>query len=123
MRTRAALQSGRAAVTSALTVARTASTRWGRTSILRLDGPRDMIWTVVDTGDVATGADTLVMSRVFLRTDFGVNLRTDQSALCFNSRGVGTAGAECPTLGAQIVLEYGGSADTLLVNAAGRIWR
>lgn len=123
MRTRAALQSGRAAVTSALTVARAASTRWGRTSILRLDGPGDALWTVVDTGTAGTGVDTMVVGRFDLRGDFGLNLRTDRTALCFNSRGVGTAGSQCPTLGAQIVLEYGAAADTLFINAAGRLWR
>lgn len=123
MRTRAALQNARAAVTSALTVARSASTQWGRTSILRIDAYGDALWTVVDTGSAGTGADTVVLGRFLLRDDFGVNLRSERTALCFNSRGVGTAATECPTLGAQLVLEHGGESDTLFINAAGRLWR
>lgn len=117
-----ALQNGRAGVTSALSTARSAATRWGRTSVLRIDAAGDELWTVVDTGS-AGGPDTLVLGRIRLRQDLGVNLRSDRTSLCFNSRGVGTTSTECPRTGATLILEHGSRADTLRINSGGRVWR
>lgn len=119
---RAALQNGRAGVSSALSTARAAATRWGRTSVLRIDAAEDELWTVVDTGAAGAG-DTLVLGRIRLREDMGVNLRADRTSLCFNSRGVGTTSRECPRTGATLVLEHGVDVDTLRINSAGRLWR
>lgn len=116
------LQNGRAAVSSALATARSAATRWGRTSILRIDGPNDELWAVVDTGSGAS-PDTVVLVHMWLRDDLGVDLRSDRDAICFNSRGVGTTSAACPQTGATLILRHGAEADTLRVNSAGRIWR
>jgi Tfp pilus assembly protein FimT len=122
IRTSAALRNGRAALTSALATARSAATRWGRTSVLRIDADADALWVVVDTSDTGSGADTVVLTRFDLRSDMGLDLRSDRAALCFDSRGVGTTAAACPATGARLILVYGAVADTLLVNVAGRLW-
>jgi Tfp pilus assembly protein FimT len=122
IRSSAALHNGRAAVASALATARSAATRWGRTSVLRIDEDDDALWTVVDTSDGGGGADTMVLGRFDLRSDMGLDLLSDRTALCFDSRGVGTTAAACPATGARLILAYDGVADTLLVNVAGRLW-
>ena len=123
IRTKAALQNGRAAVTNALSTARSASTRWGRTSVLRIDARSDVLWTVIDTGSAGFGSDTVVLRRIDLRKEMGIDLESNRNALCFNSRGVGTTGAQCRATGAVIILGYGASADTLHINSAGRSWK
>lgn len=122
IRTRAAIQNGRAAVASALATARSAATRWGRSTVLRIDVVDDVVWVVVDTSFGGSGGDTLVLGRFDLRADMGLDLASDRAALCFDSRGVGTTGSACPATGARLILRHGGTADTLLVNAAGRLW-
>ncbi len=121
MRESAALQNGRAAVTSALSVARTAGTQWGRTSILRIDTATNRLRIVVDTGSAAGGVDTLVVRRYFLGADQGVALSSNRTEICFNSRGVATTAAACPSSGARIVLSVGARRDTIVVNSAGRV--
>lgn len=123
IRTSAALQSGRAAATSTLAAARATATAWGRTAVVRIDGPGNALWAVVDTGAAGNGVDTMVVGRVDLGGDLGLDLRSDRTTLCFNSRGVGTVARECPETGATLVLRYGNVADTLWVNVAGRVWR
>ena len=90
--------------------------------MLRIDVVDDVVWVVVDTSFGGSGGDTLVLGRFDLRADLGLDLASDRAALCFDSRGVGTTGSDCPATGARLILSYGATADTLLVNAAGRLW-
>jgi len=122
MRSRSALQNGRAAVTAMLARARAASTRWGTTSVLRIDIPNDRIRVDVDTSAAGEADDTLVVSTLDLG-ELGVDIDADHDAICFDSRGVGTIAAACPVTGSVVVLSYGADRDTLRINAAGRIWR
>jgi len=123
MRERAALQNGRHLITSALSLARASSSQWGRTSVVRIDTIRDELRVVLDTGAAGTGADTLVVREYRLGEGSGVQIESDRGSLCFNSRGVGTVAAECPTTGAVIRLRLADAVDTIVVSSAGRLRR
>ncbi len=123
IRESSAIQNGRHAVTSALSLASSTGTRWGRTSVLRIDSIRDELRIVVDTSSAGSRGDSLVVRVYRLGEDLGVALSSNRRTLCFNSRGVGTSGVECAESGGWIALRYGGRADTLTVSSAGRVRR
>lgn len=123
MRTRIALRNARAAVTTALVEARKGATRFQRTSVLTFDGATGVIRAAIDTASTGFDADTLLLGRFDILGDHRVSLQANRGALCFDGTGVGTVTAACPQMGAEIVLRREDLADTLLVNAAGRVWR
>jgi len=120
IRESARLQNGRHMVTSALSLARATGPQWGRVAVLRIDTVLDQMWVVVDTGD-AGRADTLVARTYRFADDLGVELESNRSSLCFNSRGIGTTGVECPATGRRILITSGGRADTLELTSVGRV--
>ncbi len=120
IRESARLQNGRHMVTSALSLARATGPRWGRVAVLRIDTVLDAMWVVVDTGDVSR-SDTLVARTFRFADDLGVELESNRSALCFNARGIGTTGVECPATGGRILVTTGGRADTLELTSVGRV--
>jgi len=119
-RNRSALQNGAHMVTSALSLAGSSGVRWGRTSVLRIDAGSDALRVVVDTGTTGSGRDTLIVREFRLGDDLGVEVTSNRSSLCYNSRGVGTTGADCPDQGGWIAVAFGGEVDTVHVNIAGR---
>lgn len=123
MRTRTALRDGRAAVTRALVEARAGATRFQRTSVVTIDPAAGVLRAAIDTSSGGSATDTLLLGRFEVLGEYGVSLESDRAALCFGVDGVGTVAPACPLTGAEIVLRRGQSADTLLVNIAGRIVR
>lgn len=121
MRTSAALQSGRAQVTAALSLAQATAIRWGRTTTVSIDTVRDVLSVSVDTARYISAP--VVLRSYDLGATLGVQLRTDRTALCYSARGVGTATVDCPTTGAQVIVVAEGRADTISINSAGRVWR
>ncbi len=121
MRTTAALQSGRSQATSALWLAQVTGTRWGRSSTVRIDTVLDMLSVSVDTGS-AGAASTIVVRQYRLGSDLGIAIGSNRAAVCYNARGVGTTGPACPSTGGQVTLRSGARADTIRINAAGRVW-
>lgn len=114
----AAVHNARYAVISTISLARATAIRFGRRAVLRLDADGDQIWIEIDTTMAATGAvDTLAF--LSLRDDMSVDLQSDRAALCFDGRGIGVTGVECPQTGATIVLALGGRADTVQVSPSG----
>lgn len=120
IRQSARLQNGRHMVTSALALARATGPQWGRIAVLRIDTVLDAMWVVVDTGDVMS-SDTIVARTFRFADDLGVELESNRTALCFNSRGIGTTGVECPATGGRILVTSGGRADTLELTSVGRV--
>ncbi len=122
IRTSAALQAGRAQVTSALSLAQVTGVRWGRTATVSFDTVRDMITVRVDTGS-AMGPPVSIVVREYRLPEAGVALHSNRAAICYSARGVGTTTSACPSTGAQLTVAAGGRADTVLVNSAGRVRR
>ena len=123
LRSSAGLQSGRAQVTAALSLARATSTRMGRTSTLTIDTATSVMRVSVDTGSVGGSSDPWLAREYRLGDDLGVRLGSNRSTLCFDARGIGTIAAGCPEAGAILTLASGGVVDTVRINSAGRIWR
>jgi len=120
MRTSAAVQSGRAQVTSALSLAQATAVRWGRTTTVGIDTVRETLSIRIDTARTASPA---IVVRTYDLRELGVQLVSNRTALCYSSRGVGTTAADCPSTGAQLIVSTRGRADTISVNSAGRVWR
>lgn len=123
MRTSAGLQSGRAQVTAALSLARATSARMGRTSTLTIDTARGVLRVSVDTGSVRDSSDPWLAREYRLSDDLGVRVGSNRSTLCFDARGIGTIAVGCPEAGAIFTLASGGVVDTVRINSAGRVWR
>jgi prepilin-type N-terminal cleavage/methylation domain-containing protein len=121
MRTSAALQSGRSQVTSALSLAQATAVRWGRTTTLSIDTVLDALTIRVDT---AVQSSAPVVIRTYpVGEELGVELETDQAAVCYSARGVGTAASGCAATGTRLIIRSVDRADTVLINSAGRVWR
>lgn len=121
MRRSAAVQNGRHAVESALSVARASAIQYGRPAILRIDAAGDRLWVEADTTVAGTGI-ALVTVRVFaVGADLAVDLEADRTALCFDGRGIGTTGAACPAAGAVITVRKAGKMAVVRVSATGRV--
>lgn len=123
IRERAALQNARHMVTSALSLASATGSQWGRTTYLRIDPIRDELRVVVDTGLVGSGEDAIVVRAYDMAGDLGVDVSSNRTTLCFDSRGVGTYGTDCPDTGGWISLAFRGGADTLFITSVGRVRR
>lgn len=122
LREAAAVDSGRSQVTAALSLSRSVGSRWGRTAVLLIDTVQDVLTLRVDTTGLFGTAEYLVVREFWLGADLGVDLGANRSAICFNSRGVGTTGPECPETGALITLKDSERVDTIRINSAGRVW-
>lgn len=123
LRASAGLQSGRAQVTAALSLARATSARVGRTSLLTIDTAQGVLKVSVDTGSVRGSSDPWLAREYRLTDDLGVRVGSNRSTLCFDARGIGTIAAGCPEAGAVLTLASGGVVDTMRINSAGRVWR
>jgi type II secretory pathway pseudopilin PulG len=123
MRTTAALQSGRAQVTGALSLAQSTGVRWGRTARVRIDTLEDALTLEVDTGSAGFSSAPMLVRAYRLGAELGLELESDRGAICYNARGVATTASGCPATGARLILRSGDRSDTVSVNAAGRVWR
>ena len=122
MREAASVDSGRSQVTAALWLSRSVGTRWGRTAVLTIDTLDDVLTVRVDTSGLMGTADSVVVREFRLGDDLDIDLGSDRSALCFNSRGIGVTSSSCPALGALITVTRNGRIDSVRVNSAGRVW-
>jgi type IV fimbrial biogenesis protein FimT len=116
----ASIHNARHVVVSSIALARATAIRYGRPAVLRLDAAGDRVWVEADTSLAGTGViDTMGIYHV--GDQFDVDLQTEQSALCFNGRGIGTTSSTCLAAGAVIVLAYGGRSDSVVVTPVGRV--
>ncbi len=121
-RLEAAVHNARYEVVSTISLARATAIRYGRRAVLRIDAEGDRLWIEVDTTVAATGAvDTLGLSS--LGADLRADLQSNRSALCFDGRGIGVTGVECPNTGARIVVKVGERVDTVRVSPSGWLLR
>ena len=119
-RVRASVHNSKHIVISSISLARTAAIRFGRPAVLRLDSQSDRIWVEVDTTLAGGGAkDTLNL--IHLGQVLGVDLQSNRTGVCFNGRGIGTTGTDCPRAGGTIILSTGGRADTVFISPLGRV--
>ena len=119
-RVRASVHNSKHAVLSSIALARTAAIRFGRPAVLRLDSRSDRVWVEVDTTLAGGGAkDTLNL--IHLGQELSVDLTSNRTGICFNGRGIGTTGSDCPSAGGVIILSMGGRADTVFIGPLGRV--
>jgi Tfp pilus assembly protein FimT len=119
-RVRASVHNSKHMVVSSISLARTAAIRFGRPAVLRLDSESNRIWVEVDTTLAGGGArDTLEM--IWLSQQVGVDLQSNRTGVCFNGRGIGTTGSDCPRAGGVIILSMGARADTVFIGPLGRV--
>lgn len=123
LRASAGLQSGRAQLTAALSLARATSARMGRTSVLTIDTAEGVLTVSVDTGSVTGSSDPWLAREYRITDDLGVRVGSNRRTLCFDARGIGTIAVGCPEAGAVFTLASGGVVDTVRINSAGRVWR
>lgn len=119
-RVTASIHNARHVVVSSIALARATAIRYGRPAVLRLDASGDRVWVEADTSLAGTGVvDT--MGLYYVGEQFEVDLATEQSALCFNGRGIGTTSTTCSTAGAVIVLTLQSKSDSVVVTPVGRV--
>lgn len=122
MRVTATLHNAREMVTSTIASGRATAIRYGRPSVVRFDSDNDLIWIEVDTTVAGDNSARDTLGLVDLATSFGVDMKANRNAYCFNSRGIGTTSAVCPEWGIAVKLSLGGKADSVAVNEVGRIF-
>lgn len=119
-RVSASVHNARHALVSSISLARATAIRFGRTATLRLDSDRDRVWVEADTTMAATG-EVVTFGHFDFAKELHVDLGSNRSSLCFNSRGIGTTSATCTGRGAVIVLALRGKAETIWVSPTGRV--
>ncbi len=103
------------------TLARSAAVRYGRTAELRIDATTARFWVEVDTSSAGGVKDTVGMVKML--ESIGVELTSDRSVLCFDSRGLPTTRGSCEAADATLVFSAPGRADTVRITALGRVLR
>lgn len=121
-RVTAAVQNSRHIVASSVSLARATAIRYGRPAVMRLDPDGERLWIEVDTSVAGVGALDTVGAFDFA-AEMRVDLESDRSGLCFNGRGIGTTGRDCPLAGGVIVLSLRHRSDTVVVTPLGRVAR
>ncbi len=119
-RVSASVHNARHALISSISLTRATAIRFGRTATLRLDSDHDRVWVEADTTMAATGA-VVALGHFDFAKELNVDLLSNRSSLCFNSRGIGTTSATCARRGAVIVLALRGKAETIWVSPSGRV--
>jgi prepilin-type N-terminal cleavage/methylation domain-containing protein len=120
-RVSASVHNARHVMVSSIALARTTAIRFGRTAVLHLDEENDRVWVEADTTMAGTGADVVTLGYFDFSKELDVDLESNRSSLCFNGRGIGTTGAECPQPGGVIVLTLRGRAEVVYVSPTGRV--
>lgn len=115
-----ALSNGRARVSSAVSVARAASSRYGRTSYLVLDVAADEIRVEADT-TADGGEPPVILHRLDLWRDLRLNLRATEPLLCLDPRGLAVASGPCPGTPVVVYLERDARVDSVMVSTTGRV--
>ena len=103
-------------------MARTTAVRQGRVAELHIDAANDLFWVEVDTTVDGSGVMDTVGVVVDV-SDMGVDLRSSQTLLCFDGRGLASTAAGCATGGAAIAFIRGAEADTIATTPLGKIRR
>lgn len=117
-----AVNNGRARVSSAVSVARAASSRYGRTSYLVFDVAADEIRVAADT--TADGRQPPVtLHRLDLWGELRLNLRASEPLLCLDPRGLAVVSGPCPGTGAVVYLDRNAYTDSVVVSSTGRVTR
>lgn len=122
MQTRFAIRGYVNTFMSAHAMARTTAVRQGGVAELHIDATNDLFWVEVDTTIDGSG----VMDTVGVVVDvseFGVDLSSTQTLLCFDGRGLASTAAGCATAGAVVAFTRGDEADTITTSALGKILR
>lgn len=117
---RVAMGDARWRVTAAVSTARSAAVRMGRMSSLSVDAAGGAMVVQVDT-TVLGGALPVELARVELWDDLRVRVAADPPVLCFDPRGVATAGAGCAERTVVVRLSRGALADSVMVSPTGRV--
>lgn len=115
-----ALNNGRAGVSSTVSVARAASSRYGRTSYLVLDAAADEIRVEADT-TADGGQPPVTLHRLDVWSELRLNLRASEPLLCLDPRGLVVAAGPCPGTGVVIYLDRGVHTDSVVVSSTGRV--
>ncbi len=121
MRVAASVQNSKAAVVSALSLARATAMRYGRPAVLRIDAAGDRVWVEVDTTSVGDGTAVDTLGSFDFAAKLNDDLMSDRTSLCFDGRGVGTTSTTCPLAGGEIVVRRQTRADTVVVSPLGRV--
>ncbi len=121
MRVAASVQNSKAAVVSAISLARATAMRYGRPAVLQIDAAGDRVWVEVDTTLVGDGSAVATLGRFDFAAKLNVDLSSNRAALCFDGRGIGTTSATCPLAGAEIVVRRQTRAVTVVVSRLGRV--
>lgn len=119
---RVAVRDARSRVTAAVSSARAAAVRHGRTSTLVFDAAGDRLLVRVDTA-VMGGGPPIALFEQDLWEELGVNLMASHPALCFDPRGLAVASAGCADQAVVVRLARGATTDSLTVSAVGRVSR
>lgn len=115
-----ALNNGRSRVSSAVSVARAASSRYGRTSYLVLDVAADQIRVEADT-TADGGQPPVTLHRLDMWSELRLNVRATQPVLCFDPRGLVVASGPCPGTGVVVYLDRDALTDSVVVSSTGRV--
>ncbi len=121
MRVSASVQNARSSVISVVSLGRATAMNYGRPATVHLDSNADRVWVEVDTTLAGDGSAVDTLGLLHLNDGLRVDLRSNRSAVCFDSQGIGTTNDECPVAGAQIILSLSDKADTVTVTTLGRI--
>ncbi len=117
----ASVHNARHVVVSSVSLARATAMRFGGSAVLRLDAANDRLWVEADTTLSKSGEEMVRLGYFDFDAELNVNLDSNRTTLCFNSRGIGTTGTACPQAGATIVVFLVDSADTVRVSPMGRV--
>lgn len=116
-----AVHNGRARVSAAVSMARAASSRYGRTAYLVLDVAADQIRVDADT-TADGGQPPVTLHRLDLWSELRLNLRATEPLMCFDPRGLVVTSGACPGAGAVVVyLDRDAVTDSVVVSSTGRI--
>lgn len=115
-----ALNNGRARVSSAVSAARAASSRYGRTSYLVLDVAADRIRVEADT-TAAGGQPPVTLHRLDLWRELRLDLSATEPVVCFDPRGLVVSSGPCPGTGVVVYLARSSRTDSVVVSATGRV--
>lgn len=115
-----ALTNARARVSSAVSMARAASDRYGRTAYLVLDAAADEVRVEADTSTDG-GQTAVVLHRLDLWSELRINLRATDPLLCLDPRGFTVSVPPCPGTGVVAYLDRDASTDSVVVSANGRV--
>ncbi len=121
MRVTASVQNARSSVISVVSLGRATAMNYGRPATVHLDSDADRVLVEVDTTLAGDGSAVDTLGLLHLNDGLRVDLRSNRSAVCFDSQGIGTTNDECPVGGAQIILSLSDKADTVTVTTLGRI--